>query len=147
MNVNPVKPSRINNTSRCTHLSAGGSRCRIPARLNSQFCGTHTQADAARREADDLAATLTSGLEEFTSAAHINDFLSRLLLLLAQDRISPRRAAVMAYTANLLLRSLSVMEQQTTAAEDPQKRHVKFIWNLPCPPREREAMPEQSPTL
>lgn len=146
MNANPAKPSRINSASRCTHLSAGNSRCRMLARPNAPFCATHAKADAARREADDLSATLTGGLEEFTSAAHINDFLSRLLLLLAQDRISPRRGAVMAYTANLLLRSVSVMKQQTAAAQEPPKRPTRFIWDLPCPPRERQAgMPEPSP--
>ena len=43
-----------------------------------------------------LSAELIAGLTEFESAVPINDFLSRLLLLQAQERIPPRRAAVMA---------------------------------------------------
>ena len=132
MNFNPAKPSRINNDSRCTHRSAAGSRCRTLSSSGS-LCAVHAKADAVRREADDLAATLTSGLDEFTSAMPINQFLSRLLLLLAQDRISPRRGAVMAYTANLLLRSVSVMDQQTIAAGNPKNRPVQIIWDLPRP--------------
>jgi hypothetical protein len=142
MTHNPAKSSRINDASRCTQLFSNGKRCRLFAKPDSTLCPKH-----AGTEAGELAATLTSGLDEFTSAAPINQFLSRLLLLLAQDRISPRRGAVMAYTANLLLRSVTVMEQKTAAAQDPKKRPVNIIWNLPRPPHEREGLPEQSATL
>jgi hypothetical protein len=142
MNPNSAKPSRINNASRCTHRSAAGARCRTIT-LSGSLCAVHAKTGAARREAEDLAATLTSGLDEFTSAAPINQFLSRLLLLLAEDRIPPRRGAVMAYTANLLLRSVSVMEQEAEAAVRKGKnRPIKVIWDLPCPPHEpREPEP------
>jgi hypothetical protein len=129
--------------SRCARRFSNGKRCRLFPRPDSAFCARH----AAIGEASDLAATLTAGLDQFTSAEPINRFLSRLLLLLAQDRISPRRAAVMAYTANLLLRSVSAMGQEAAAAQNPPKRQVQVIWNLPCPPREREGMPEPSPAM
>jgi hypothetical protein len=116
MTASLAKPRRINDASRCTHRFSNGKRCRLSAKPNATLCPAH----ATGREAEDLAAALTDGLETFTSAAPINQFLSRLLLLLAQDRISPRRGAVMAYTANLLLRSVSVMEQ---SAEREFQKH------------------------
>jgi len=130
MNVTPAKPSRINEP-RCTQIFSNGKRCRLFAKPNSTLCPKH-----AGTEAEELAAALTAGLDEFTSAVPINQFLSRLLLLLAQDRISPRRGAVMAYTANLILRSVSVMEHETAAAQDPKKHPLKVIWDLPRPPHE-----------
>ena len=130
MNVTPAKPSRINEP-RCTQIFSNGKRCRLFAKPNSTLCPKH-----AGTEAEELAAALTAGLDEFTSAAPINQFLSRLLLLLAQDRVSPRRGAVMAYTANLILRSVSVMEHETAAAQDPKKHPLKVIWDLPRPPHE-----------
>lgn len=130
MNANPAKPRRISNTSRCTHRSASGSRCRAIPSSGSPLCAVHAKADAVRREADDLTATLTGGLDEFTSAAPINQLLSRLLLLLAQDRLSPRRGAVMAYTANLLLRTVSVMD----AAKESNKEKPTIVYEI-CIPR------------
>jgi hypothetical protein len=62
------------------------------------------------------------------------------LLLLAQNRISARRAAVLAYITNQLLRTLSAMEKET-AAEDPKNAPVQIIWDLPCPPHEQRDQP------
>jgi hypothetical protein len=124
MTIAPAKPCRINAPSRCAQLFSNGKRCRLPALPNSQFCATHSKSDS-------LAATLTHGLDDFTSAAPINQFLSRLLLLLAEDRISPRRGAVMAYTANLLLRSVSVMEQN--AAREADKNPPVIVYDIKIP--------------
>ena len=51
-------------------------------------------AHSNRSEQSDLSAYLTAGLTDFKSADTISDFLSRLLHLQSEDRISPRRAAV-----------------------------------------------------
>jgi hypothetical protein len=136
MTDNPAKSSRINDASRCTQLFSNGKRCRLFAKPDSTLCPKH-----AGTEAGELAATLTSGLDEFTSAMPINQFLSRLLLLLAQDRISPRRGAVMAYTANLILRTLPAMEHENSPP-DPQKLPPRIIWDIPGPAREQLAIPE-----
>ena len=140
MNAKSAKSSRINDSSRCTQRFANGKRCRISAQPDSTFCPSHAKLSANRRQAADLSATLTGGLDEFTSPAAINDFLSRLLLLLAQNRISPRRAAVLAYITNQLLRTLSAMEKE---AEDhgPKKTLVKVIWDLPGPKHEQGDQP------
>jgi hypothetical protein len=127
-----ANPSTISAESRCAHRFANGKRCRMFAQPGSTVCSRHAADTAA-----DLAGTLTTGLGQFTSAEPINQFLSRLLLLLAQDRISPRRGAVMAYTANLLLRSVTVMQHDAAEAErDAKNRPVQIIWDIPRPDRE-----------
>jgi len=80
-----------------------------------------------------LAAELLGLLTEFQSAAQINQFLSHLLLLLAQDRLSPRRGAVMAYTCNLLLRSLRAIDIENKIAADVFQ---EIIFDLVRPKRE-----------
>jgi hypothetical protein len=124
-----------NRSSRCEHLTRSGRRCRLTAPAGSKSCVRHA-AIPQNPDQDDLTAMLTSGLEKFDSPAAINQFLSRLLLLLAQDRISPRRAAVLAYITNQILRTVSAMELEA-AAKDSAKPTI--TWNLPGPPRERES--------
>jgi len=114
MTADLAKSNHINAPSRCTQRFSNGKRCRLFAKPDSTLCPRH-----AVTAAEDLAAALTAGLDEFTSATPVNQFLSRLLLLLAQDRISPRRGAVMAYTANLLLRTVSVMDAEKELNEEP----------------------------
>jgi hypothetical protein len=127
--------SRLNAESRCTHRFANGRRCRLFARPGAAVCSRHAAA-LAQTDAANLSADLTAGLSEFTTAEPINQFLSRLLLLLAEDRIPPRRGAVMAYTANLLLRSVTVMHHDAERAEN--KRPVNIIWDIPGPAHELE---------
>jgi len=57
------------------------------------FCAAHDRLPQNQPEPAEIASTLTSNLDDFTSAAQINDFLARLLLLLA-------------YITNQLLRTL-----------------------------------------
>jgi hypothetical protein len=126
----------------CKHHTRNG-RCRLPvapmADVSSSLCSQHARRRQKDAEAADLAATLTAGLTEFKSAVPINEFLSRLLLLQAEDRIPPRRAAVMAYTCNLLLRSLPAMEIekeiQAQSDHDPASSPT-IILDLPRPIRE-----------
>jgi hypothetical protein len=136
MNPKPAKSNSINHSSRCRHRFANGMRCRLPASDANSFCASHAKLSENVREPADLAATLTAGLTEFTSASHINDFLARLLLLLAQNRISPRRAAVLAYITNQLLHTLPAIEREATAA-DPKNKPPVIIWDMPRPAHER----------
>jgi hypothetical protein len=107
---------------RCSHRSLSGRHCRAQARdSRSGLCPRHYFRPPVHQPDPSLAAELLGPLTEFQSASDVNAFLSRLLLLLAQDRVSPRRGAVMAYTCNLLLRSLRAMDLEFAAAnaDDP----------------------------
>jgi len=112
-----AKSSSINSSARCNFRFANGMRCRLIGFGSQPFCPKHTKPAAAPPQPDpaEIASTLTAGLNDFTSAAQINDFLSRLLLLLAQDKISTRRAAVLAYITNQILRTLPAIAKEENA--------------------------------
>ena len=134
MTNHPAKLNSPADASRCQHRFSNGTRCRLPVpAADARFCSRHAKLPQNRAAAADLADTLTAGLGEFHSAANINDFLSRLLLLVAQDRISPRRAAVLAYITNQLLRTVAALDREN----EPQHQHPTIIWDMPGPPRPR----------
>ncbi len=124
----------VNELSLCRHRTVSGRGCRLRV-LNAQshLCFRHAQLRQKKRHAADLAGDLAGQLTEFTSAADINTFLSRLLLLQAHDRIAPRRAAVMAYTCNLLLRTLPAIDAEENAA---QNAPTELIIDIARPPYE-----------
>jgi len=133
----------VNELSLCRHRTVSGRRCRLRV-LNpdSHLCFRHAQLRQKKRHAADLAGDLAGQLTEFTSAADINTFLSRLLLLQAHDRIAPRRAAVMAYTANLLLRTLPAIYAEEGAAQDAPPH---LIIDVPRPAYEEPDLPRPDP--
>lgn len=51
-------------------------------------------------------------MTKFENCNDVNDVLSRLLILISRDRVSPRRAAVIADICNLLLRSILPAEER-----------------------------------
>ena len=134
-----AKPSSINNSNRCSHRFPNGMRCRLIGFAGQPFCPKHTQTVLPPPpNPAEIASTLTANLTDFTSAVQINDFLSRLLLLLAQDKISTRRAAVLAYITNQLLRTLPAIAKEENA-DGPG-----MIDDLPGPDRD-PLQPEQNP--
>ena len=143
MTQQTAKPSFINNSSRCTHRFANGMRCRLlTLDPYSTFCANHATRVENQREPADTAASLTADLKEFRSAIPINDFLARLLLLLAENKISPRRAAVLAYITNQLLRTLPAIDRELNPKEDPNEP-AQIIFDAPRPERD---FPETTPT-
>jgi hypothetical protein len=134
----------INDSSRCEHRFINGTRCRLLVpNTESLFCRNHAQLPEHEHAPVDLSATLTAGLTEFKSAIPINDFLSRLLHLQAEDRIPPRRAAVMAYTCNLILRTLPAIEHELNPQEDEPQQ---IIFDMPRPRRD-EIVPPSHPIM
>jgi hypothetical protein len=133
------------NLPRCRYRTSTGRRCRSRASgATSRLCPRHT-ASEARLDSADLTAALASGRDHsFQSAECINDSLGKLFTLLAADRISPRRAAVLAYIGSLLLRSLPAIEKENAPA-DPKNARPTIIWDIPGFPREPTAVHEQKP--
>jgi hypothetical protein len=131
--------------SRCNYRAACGRRCRkAVSPPESRFCELHQPYANAEAEPD-LSADLTDGLEEFSSPAAINEFLSRLLVLLSESRISPRRAAVLAYITNQILRTIALREHQAAVAQNPKNRRVRVLWTVPGPPGEPQL--EMAPSV
>ncbi len=121
----------INDSARCQHRTSTGKRCRLRVvDSRSGLCFRHASQASNRLDEADVRSALAGELAEFQSAHDINEFLSRLLLMLSENRVSPRRAAVLAYVCNLLLRTLPVMDRETT---DPNADFTRIDISLPRP--------------
>ena len=130
--------SSINNSARCTHRFPNSKRCRLYVRTrDSAYCSTHAQLPQNQQDSPETAASLTADLREFRSAIPINEFLARLLLLLAENKISARRAAVLAYITNQLLRTLPAIDRELNPKEDPNAP-TQIIFDMPGPERDRD---------
>ena len=112
-----MKPKTANAVPsiRCAHRTPGGRQCRLPASdPRSGLCPQHRVAQQ-QIEAADHYLHLTTKFQYFQTAQGINFSLGNLYQLLAQNRISPRRAAVLAYINSLLLRTLPQIDADNAA--------------------------------
>ncbi len=108
--ANPVVPM-----ARCTHHTATGRRCRLSVSdAHSSLCRQH-RAEQIQEQAADHHLQLVRNFEGFQTAQGINHSLKHLYELLAQNRISPRRAAVLSYISSLLLRTLPQIDADNSA--------------------------------
>jgi len=107
---------------RCAHRSSGGRRCRLNvSNPRSVFCSQHL-TEQREEEAADHYSDLSLNCQDFQTAQGINHALHNLYALLAQNRISPRRAAVLAHICDLLLRTLPQIDaDQAAGIIDPTK--------------------------
>jgi hypothetical protein len=130
----PTLAAHLTTDTRCQHRYANQKRCRLnTARRDTRFCVHHLKF----YQSSEVSAALTANLAELKSPQALNDFLSRLLLLLAQNKISPRRAAVLGYITNQLLRTIHAIDQKAQQAkrdEENAEVHVNVdigrpTWN------------------
>jgi hypothetical protein len=121
---------------RCQYRFSNGKRCSLPG-LESQsgLCSRHFHPVPASfppspSDFTDLSADLLPELSEFSSGADIRQFLARLLIQVTKGRVSPRRAAVLAYITNQLLHSHRAIQKESD--NEPQQ----IIFDLPRPKRD-----------
>ncbi len=115
MNPQSDKSIPINKSARCQHRTPAGRQCRLLAsNAHSGLCAQH-HAEHRQKTAADLSASLTKRSGSYETAQGINSLLVNLYRLLAENRISPRRAAVLAYINSLLLRTLPAMDADQLA--------------------------------
>jgi hypothetical protein len=81
-------------------------------------------------------ALLTEKACRFQNAQGINYSLGALYTLLAQGRISPRRASVLAYISNLLLRTLPAIDTGFNAKGEPVSQANLSATDDATPPEE-----------
>ena len=137
MNDKTPNSRSLNDPARCQHRTATGKRCRLRVvDASAGLCFQHASRSSQHLDSADLSATLTKDSAEFQTAQGINHSLSDLYVLLAQNRISSRRAAVLAYIGSLLLRTLPAMD-----AELGQDAGPIIINDLPRPCRDPLAEP------
>jgi hypothetical protein len=114
--------------NQCCHLSPTGRRCRVArSGATSCLCRRHRTMEQTARSADlspQLVARLSDIRESLQSVEGVRDSLAELYVLLAQNRVSARRAAVLAHISNLLLRLIPDDE----ADAEPEKPTVQFIF-------------------
>src|ERR1700719_3242250 len=107
--MKPKSPSSDFTPERCQHRTRTGRQCRsLVADANSSFCAVHAASEPG--DSEDFVVALTERACRFQNAQGINYSLGALYTLLAQGRISPRRASVLAYISNLLIRSLTAID-------------------------------------
>ncbi len=100
---------------RCAHRSSGGRRCRLSVSdPRSVFCAQH-RSEQLEEEAADHFDLLSQNSQGFQTAQGINHSLHNLYTLLAENRISPRRAAVLSHICGLLLRTLPAIDADNEA--------------------------------
>jgi hypothetical protein len=112
--------------ARCNARNRTGSRCRLHVTDQSTGrCTRHRDLPVdAPSDVTDVSADLFGNEPlRFETPEQINSLLARIVLLLAKGRISPRRAAVITYACNLLLRCVVVIERKSK--DEP----LNIIWD------------------
>ena len=98
----------------CQFPFADGRRCRM-LRLpgHPSLCIFHARAELQLLESDHLGTELAQTLTgDFMTATDVNHILGKLYTAFAQNRISPRNAATLAYIGQLLLASVNGIKSE-----------------------------------
>src|SRR5215475_4048808 len=134
MNEETANSNSSNSITRCLHQFENGTRCRLPIMsADSAFCPRHARLGQNQPIEEDLTAKLLRNSQDFQTAQGINFALGNLYDLIAQNRISTRRAAVLAYINSLLLRTLPAIDSdRLNNVQDPTK--------LPAKPKQDHAV-------
>jgi hypothetical protein len=110
-----IKRSKADNHNLCHFTYSDGRRCRMLRHLSHPgLCPFHAREEQqfleSQRIGTELAASLTGN---FLNAADVNHVLGKVFTALAQNRISARNAATLAYIGQLLLQSIPSVKQET----------------------------------
>ena len=107
---------------RCQHINARGHRCRMfAADAEEGLCPHHLgRLQAERAKNDEAVAELLGPLEDFSSPASVNFFLSNLLKLMARKKIDRRDALAQAYICQLLLNTFPHMRRDLESEDGPE---------------------------
>lgn len=113
-----MKPQLVNPavlSTRCTYRTSSGRQCRLAVfDPQSGLCQNH-HADLKQNERADVANILFRDAQDFQTAQGINYSLRSLYWLAGKNRISARRAKVLAYISGLLLRTLPAIAAERDA--------------------------------
>ena len=117
-NVQSVSINSAVDSTRCQHRTPSGRRCKLPVEAPGELlCYTHA-VELKKSDVLNLKTALLTDYQGFQTAQGINSSLSNLYKLLANNYISPRRAAVLAHISSLLLRTLPAIDV-TSRTESP----------------------------
>jgi hypothetical protein len=102
------------NPNRCQFETSDGRRCRM-LRYNAHptLCLFHAHDEMQLLESQRVGAELSASLTgQFMTATDINFVLGKLFTAIAQNRIPPRNAAILAYIGQLMLHSLHHVKKE-----------------------------------
>lgn len=116
----------------CRHIYDSGRRCRFPVLPDAKFCVHHIQSQLKANLEADLTRHFGPHPLNFKSASEINDFLCSVARLTIEDRISVRRASVLAYIASLELRTLPAIDHELGLMEE-QDGFSRIVFDPPDP--------------
>jgi hypothetical protein len=141
-------PSSTVSAARCQHRTAAGRQCRsLASDSSSELCPHHAVAE----KAVNFREALTRQAAEFQNAQGVNHSLAALYDLLAEGRISARRASVLAHISSLLLRTLPAIDYdnerfpETGGLDSPQKVSPAADQSSPEPTPQRTVTPGKEP--
>jgi hypothetical protein len=119
--------------SSCSYIFKSGRRCRFPALPGALFCLHHVHSQIAATPVPDVDLSRDFGPDplNFKSACEVNDFLCSLARLMIENRISARRASVLAYIASLELRTLPAIDHEL--GTDPNDELPRIVFDRPEP--------------
>lgn len=112
MNAEPGTAPNATSLPRCMHRTPTGRRCRtsIP-HAGALFCLRHGALHGAI-DLHDVSPALLGDLSEIDTAQDTKRVLNNLFLLLAQDRIPVKKAAVLTYILQQLLHTLPAIDRE-----------------------------------
>jgi hypothetical protein len=140
LNETPATPKSApapRGAARCRRRTRANGRCRLPVLDPATgLCFKHaaplpSTMFSAPDRADLSAELFGEVVPAFKSAEEINATLARAVVLVAQGRISSRRAAVITYALSLILRGVLVIDKK--AADAPsQLEWSDTSWRPAC---------------
>ncbi len=100
--------------TRCQFQFSDGRCCRmLRSPLHSSFCAFHARQELQLVESQRLGDEISVSLNgDFLTATDINHVLGKLFTAVAQDRIPPRKAAILTYLGQVLLSSVSHVKKE-----------------------------------
>ena len=124
----------------CVYRYANRHHCRLPVTpLSAPFCHRHASFRPKDPDSVNLAPALLGELTNLTTAVDMQSALSKLFILLAQNRITTKKASVLAYIIQQLMHTLPAVYYETHGYEDEDDQPITVIM-----PRRLQSEPSQS---
>jgi hypothetical protein len=121
---------------RCAFRFANRHRCRLPLTpLSAPFCHLHSSFRPDDLDSINLAPALLGDLTELTTAVDMQTALSKLFILLAQNRVTTKKASVLTYIIQQLLRTLPAIERELNPQSSEDDATVLIV-DIPRPVRD-----------
>ena len=123
----------------CCHIYPKGRRCRRQiGRAGELYCYLHL------RQLPDPHSELIHELNGSSGANEVRSFISKVIRLACQNRISMSRATALTFMANSLLNAIRLANHEERLAAKAEPEELKIDWTgIPRPAYESRAMEQE----